>query len=186
MSDRYLYDGCPAGSSGYLFDGRRPRQLFDRDQVVVQPRQPVRGAHGNSYKDDGPPVRVACCVEGRAQQAGMFSISGAEDKTPQDQGGLTEVTAIQVIAREWPGDIHSTIWWRGDLYDADGIPVLRDVGSPDSRHFEIRARRTARNVPEPDVPEGDRTWGTSESTTTSAPRSPSGSDPGLPATTPTG
>lgn len=160
MNGPYLYDEEPAGGEGYLFQGRHPRQLFDKDQVIVQPRKPVRTAHGNKYENDGEPVRVVCSVEGRAQQAGMFSISGAEDKTPQNQGGLTEVTPIQILAREWPGDIHSLIWWKGDWYDADGSPVTRDTGTPESRHVEIRARRTAINIPESHIQEGAHTWGT--------------------------
>lgn len=58
------------------------KQLFDTDYVVVIPRKHVQDAHGGQYVQTGNPVKVICCVEGRAQQAGMFSISGAEDKTP--------------------------------------------------------------------------------------------------------
>ena len=88
-------------------------------------------------------MKVICCVEGRAQQAGMFSISGAEDKTPSSDnpGGLEEVTPLQILAREWPGDIYSRIWYKGDYYDADGAPTWRGSGSRFSRHWEVRARR---------------------------------------------
>ncbi|WP_346974122.1 hypothetical protein, partial [Bifidobacterium adolescentis] len=91
------------------------KQLFDTDYVVVIPRKHVQDAHGGQYVQTGDPVKVICCVEGRAQQAGMFSISGAEDKTPSSDnpGGLEEVTPLQIIAREWPGDIYSRIWYKG-------------------------------------------------------------------------
>lgn len=95
------------------------------------PRKHVQDAHGGQYVQTGDPVKVICCVDGRAQQAGMFSISGAEDKTPSSDnpGGLEEVTPLQIIAREWPGDIYSRIWYKGDYYDADGAPTWRGDGS---------------------------------------------------------
>ena len=132
----YLYEDDQTDYGGQ-------KQLFDTDYVVVIPRKHVQDAHGGQYVQTGDPVKVICCVEGRAQQAGMFSISGAEDKTPSSDnpGGLEEVTPLQILAREWPGDIYSRIWYKGDYYDADGAPTWRGSGSRFSRHWEVRARR---------------------------------------------
>lgn len=161
----HLYDGTDIEElgGGHLYDGVDGlggglRQLFDTDYVVVINRRHVQDAHGGYYRDVGSPVKVICAVEGRAQQAGMFSISGAEDKTPSGQkvGGLQEVTPLQILAREWPGDIHSRIWYRGDYYDADGYPTWRGSGSKLSQHWEIRCRRVVKGgyvrggIPEPE------------------------------------
>lgn len=141
--------------------GSRSRRLPDLEYVLVQNRRRVIDAHGGHYVDDGAPIRVVCNVEGRAQQAGQFSISGAESKRPQDQGGLTEVTPVQILARTWPGNIHSLVWihpvnpdltvdeehW--DKYDTDGAPIARNHGSKTSRHWEIRARRVVDSVLSP-------------------------------------
>ncbi|KFI66540.1 hypothetical protein [Bifidobacterium magnum] len=145
-----LYDGVSPAElgGGFLYDGvdldcKGPEQLFDSDYVVVVPRKVVQTAHGGKYVQSGDPVKVICSVEGRAQQAGMFSISGAEDKSPsgQEGGGLQEVTPLQIIARQWPGDIHSRVWYKGDWYDTDGSPVYRPSGSKLSNHYEVRCRR---------------------------------------------
>ncbi|MBT1161211.1 hypothetical protein JS541_04920 [Bifidobacterium sp. SO1] len=153
----HLFDGIDlaAFGGGFLYDGLDVtggvRQLFDEDYVIVVNRRHVQDAHGGYHEQVGDPVKVICSVEGRAQQAGMFSISGAEDKTPsgQSSGGLQEVTPLQIIAREWPGDIHSRIWYQGDWYDADGEPTWRGHGSRLSRHWEVRCRRTVqgKNIP---------------------------------------
>nr|WP_240951036.1 hypothetical protein [Bifidobacterium sp. DSM 109959] len=133
--------------------------IYTKDRVYVQLRHRVDGAHGDHLVEDGDPIEVACSVEGRAQQAGMFSISGAEDKTPGSQGGLQEVTPIQILALEWPGDIDSAIWFEGDKYDADGAPVHREHGLVP--HYEIRARRvwdhTFAVSNKPEVADGSRT-----------------------------
>lgn len=113
--------------------------IYRKDRVLVQLRHRVDGPHGDDLVEDGEPIEVVCSVEGRAQQAGMFSISGAEDKTVGSQGGLQEVTPIQIMALEWPGDIDSLIWYMGDAYDADGAPVWRPHGMVP--HWEVRARR---------------------------------------------
>lgn len=158
----YLYD-TRRPSAGYLFDGTpeilagRYRTLMDRDYVIVVNRTVEDTAHGVRYVPDGEPVKVACSVEGRQNQAGMFANSGQED-IPQDQGGLTEITPIQIVAREWPGDIHSQIWYDGDMYDTIGAPVERKHGTARSRHWEIRAELRRRNVPEPHIPEEARAW----------------------------
>ncbi|KAA8829335.1 hypothetical protein [Bifidobacterium tissieri] len=150
----YLYDGQTEGF--YLYEGEekpKGRTLLDTDTVVVQNRRRVIDAYGGHYEPDGEPIEVVCNVEGRAQQAGQFSISGQESKKPNSQGGLTEVTPVQILAREWPGDIHSTVWIhpvnpdmsvdesRWDKYDADGAPVYRRHGSRRQWHWECRARR---------------------------------------------
>lgn len=115
------------------------RAVYTKDRVLVQKRKREDGPHGDLLVDVGEPVEVICSVEGRAQQAGMFSISGAEDKTVGSQGGLQEVTPIQIMALDWPGDIDSAIWYLGDKYDADGAPVWRPHG--EVPHWEVRARR---------------------------------------------
>lgn len=115
------------------------RAIYTKDRVLVQKRVRRDGAHGDDLIEVGEPVEVVCSVEDRAQQAGMFSISGQEDKTIGTAGGLQEVTPIQIMALDWPGDIDSLIWWKGDKYDADGAPVHRSHGL--TPHWEIRARR---------------------------------------------
>lgn len=152
--------------SFYPDGGRRHdvRGVQRRDYVVCIPRTPQHTPHGVRLVE-GDPVKVVCTVEGRAQQAGMFSISGAESKKADAGGGLIEVTPIQIVADEWPGDINSLIWYEGDLYDADGAPVYRRHGSGMSTHVEVRARRvvdhtmTGVPIPEPKPKEGSRTWG---------------------------
>ena len=93
----FLFDG-DTNERHYLYEDDQTdyggqKQLFDTDYVVVIPRKHVQDAHGGQYVQTGDPVKVICCVEGRAQQAGMFSISGAEDKTPSSDnpGGLDEL-----------------------------------------------------------------------------------------------
>lgn len=144
----------------------RPKTLLDTDTVIVQRRRHVQDAHGGYYEEYGDPVLVVCSVEGHAQQAGMFSISGNEDKSPASQGGLQEVQPIRILAREWPGDIYSQVWWQGDPYDADGSPNLFPHSTDIARHYEVRARRVVAtglsDVPihPPEPPEGARVWGT--------------------------
>lgn len=129
------------------------RALYTLDKVLVQLRHRVDGPHGDDLIDDGEPIEVVCSVERRAQQAGMFSISGAEDKSIGTAGGLQEVTPIQIMALEWPGDIDSLIWYQGDKYDADGSPVWRPHGLVP--HWEVRARRVwARQFAVSDKPMG--------------------------------
>jgi hypothetical protein len=132
--------------------------MLSHDRVIVVPRKPVDTAHGIRLEPDGAPVLVVCGLEGRQNQAGMFANAGNED-VPQKQGGLTEITPLQIIAREWPGDIWACVWYGGDLYDTVGQPVERRHGTGLSRHWEIRAERKRHGVPQPIVPEGSRTWG---------------------------
>lgn len=161
----YLYDGVDIAEfgGGFLYDDSMPdsvgpEQLFDKDYVVVICRKHVQDPYGGIYQTVGDPIKVICSVEGREQQAGMFSISGAEDKTPsgQTQGGLQEVSPLQIMAREWPGDIHSRIWYKGDYYDADGAPTWRGSGTKESQHWEIKCRRVVvgayvdGGIPEPE------------------------------------
>ena len=157
----------PVEEPGHLFDGEpfsRPQDLLYGDKVIVVPRHVRRSAHGVSYVEDGA-FWCWCSVEGREQQAGMFSISGAEDKNPQTAGGLREVTVQQVLAREWHADIHALVWALGDLYDVDGAPEWRRHGK--THHWEVRLRRIAdwSQVPEalrpkPPVPDPDApVWG---------------------------
>lgn len=129
----------------------RAKTLLDTDTVIVQNRRHVQDAHGGYYVDVGDPLLVVCSVEGRAQEAGMFSISGAEDKNPVDSGGLQEVTAVQILAREWPGDIYSLIWIDGDPCDADGAPVWRKHATGLAACWMMRARRVV-DVKRSDVP----------------------------------
>lgn len=133
------------------------------DMVYVMNREPRMSAHGVTYQPISGWMKVICSVEDRAQQAGMFSISGAEDKTPQDQGGLTEVTPIQILANEWPGDIYSYIWFAGGYYDADGAPVHRRNGTRMAQGWEVKARRVAYDpknlIPEPVIAEGAKVYG---------------------------
>jgi hypothetical protein len=131
--------------------------------VLVQPRKPVYTPHGFDLEPDGGWVKVICSVEGHAQSAGMFSISGAEDKTPTEQGGLSEVTPINIIANEWPGDIYSRIWYEGGYFDADGSPVPRESGTEIARGVEVHARRVVWDpsnlIPQPELDPKERVWG---------------------------
>lgn len=147
----------------------RPKTLLDTDTVIVQRRRHVRNAHGGYYEKYGDPILVVCSVEGHAQQAGMFSISGDEDKSPSVQGGLQEVYPIRILAREWPGDIYSLIWWNGDPYDADGSPNYFPHSTEIAQHYEVRARRVVNtavargegvDIHPPEPPMGARVWGT--------------------------
>lgn len=158
---RRLYDGADTGElgGGHLYDATPPMDakprptLLDTDTVIVQNRVHVQDPHGGHYEYRGDPLLVACSVEGHEQQAGMFSISGAEDKSVSDQGGLQEVTPIRILAREWPGDIHSRVWWHGDPYDVDGSPTYFPHSSETARHWEVRARRVVNVALSPDVAE---------------------------------
>lgn len=133
--------------------------LMSLDRVIVILRRPVDTPHGMRLEQFGDPILVVCGCEGRQNQAGMFANSGNED-IPQKQGGLTEITPLEIIAREWPGDIWSTVWYDGDTYDTIGQPVERRHGTEKSRHWEVRAERKRRGVPKPVVPEEARVWGT--------------------------
>ncbi|MCO6558485.1 MAG: hypothetical protein J6575_03490 [Bifidobacterium sp.] len=124
--------------------------LLTADKVVLIPRKPVDTPHGMKLVSAGEPVEIVCGVEGRQNQAGMFANSGQED-TPQKQGGLTEITPIQIIAKNWPGDIWSAVWFDGDEYDTVGSPVQRRHGTEQSRHWEIRAELKRRNRPKPQL-----------------------------------
>lgn len=154
--------------AGIFADGKRPapyRTLLDTDKVIVQKRRHVQDAHGGYYEFYDDPIPVVCSVEGRAQEAGMFSISGAGDKNPTKAGGLQEVTAVQILARQWPGDIYSLIWIDGMPYDADGAPVWRKHATDLADCYILRARRVADTsmtdapVHPPRLPEGAHAWG---------------------------
>lgn len=133
------------------------KSLLTRTTVTVVLRKPVDTAHGVRLVPSGKPLRVTCDVEGRQNQAGMFANSGAQD-VPLKSGGLTEITPIQIIARAWPGDLYSAVWYEGDLYDTVGAPVKRSSGTDRSRHWELRAERKRIGVPEP---EGAVEWDSS-------------------------
>ena len=105
----------------------KPDSILYRDKVIVVLYTVRRGPHGTTYVP-GKAYWCWCSIEGREQQAGMFSISGAEDKSPQTWGGLREVTPSQVAAVEWHGDIHTEVWYQGDCYDVDGAPTFRQHG----------------------------------------------------------
>lgn len=138
--------------------------MKDYDYLIAIPRSIRRSAHGVTLVE-GEPVKVICSVEGRAQQAGMFSISGAESKTPETQGGLIEVTPIQILCREWHGDIYTLVYYQGDWYDMDGAPTIRRHGTQLAQGIELRARRILASEfastprPEPEWEEGMTVWG---------------------------
>lgn len=144
----------------------KPTDLFYTSKIIVQPVSIRRSAHGVTY-EFGDSFYCWCSLEGREQQAGMFSISGSEDKNPQPSGGLREITVKQILAREWHGDIHTFVWIHGDLYDVDGAPEHRRHGK--THHWEIRVRRAAdlEQIPEeyrlhPKLPAEDApVWGES-------------------------
>lgn len=155
----------------------KPTDLFYTSKIIVVPSTIRRSAHGVTYVF-GDSFYCWCSLEGREQQAGMFSISGAEDKSPQTWGGLREVTVKQIQCREWHGDIHSFVWIDGDLYDVDGAPEHRVHGK--THHWEIHVRRAAHmamipeeyrkhpKLPAPDAPvwgerKGDIGWSESGS-----------------------
>ena len=150
--------------SGFTAKAPKRKTLKSTGYVLVQRRKPVYTPHGFDLEDVGGWIKVICSVEGHAQSAGMFSISGAEDKTPTDQGGLSEVTPINVIAFEWPGDIYSRIWYDGGYFDADGSPVPRKSGTPTAQGIEVHARRVvwdpAHPIPQPRLDTKERVWGT--------------------------
>lgn len=146
----------------------RDKNTFDtikrKDTLIAIPRTIHRSAHGVTFIE-GTPVKVICSVEGRAQQAGMFSISGAESKTPDKQGGLIEVTPIQILCNEWHGDIYTLIYYEGDWYDMDGAPTIRHHGTTMAQGIELRARRILASDfaivkrPAPVVTEESEVWG---------------------------
>lgn len=133
------------------------KSLLTRTTVTVVLRKPVDTAHGVRLEQVGTPLRVTCDVEGRQNQAGMFANSGAQD-VPLKSGGLTEITPIQIMAKSWPGDLYSAVWYEGDLYDTVGAPVKRSSGTGRSKHWELRAERKRIGVPEP---EGAVEWDSS-------------------------
>ena len=160
----------PAEPPQYLYDDdgfQKPRDLFYTSKIIVAPSTIRRSAHGVTY-EWGDAFYCWCSLEGREQQAGMFSISGSEDKSPQSSGGLREVTVKQILAREWHGDIHTFVWIDGDLYDVDGAAEHREHGR--THHYEMRVRRAAdmAQIPErfrlqPPVPAPDApVWGESK------------------------
>lgn len=142
----------------------KPDSILYRDKVIVVLYTVRRGPHGTTYVP-GKAYWCWCSVEGREQQAGLFSISGAEDKSPQTWGGLREVTPSQVVAVEWHGDIHTEVWYQGDCYDVDGAPTFRQHG--EVPHYDMHIRRNADysqipvglrpKPPEPDP--DDHVWG---------------------------
>ena len=86
----------------------KPTDMFYTSKIIVAPSTIRRSAHGVTYEWSDA-FYCWCSLEGREQQAGMFSISGAEDKNPQSSGGLREVTVKQILAREWHGDRKSVV-----------------------------------------------------------------------------
>ena len=152
------------GTPGYYGTGRLPKPPRSHTGLIVVLYTVRRGPHGTTYVP-GKAYWCWCSIEGREQQAGMFSISGAEDKSPQTWGGLREVTPSQVVAVEWHGDIHTEVWYQGDCYDVDGAPTFRQHG--EVPHYEMHIRRNADysqipvglrpKPPEPDP--DDHVWG---------------------------
>lgn len=143
----------------------KPDTLLYKDKVIVVPYTIRRSAHGTTYVPSDKAYWCWCSIEGREQQAGMFSISGSEDRSPQTWGGLREVTPSRIVAVEWHGDIHTEVWYEGDCYDVDGAPTHRQHG--EVPHYEMRIRRNADyselpadlrpKPPEPDP--DDHVWG---------------------------
>ncbi|KFI57520.1 hypothetical protein [Bifidobacterium cuniculi] len=140
----FLFDDEPKEEKpSYLYDNEpfeKPQTILYGDKVIVVPRTIHRTAHGVEYKGDEA-FWCWCSIEGREQQAGMFSISGSEDKSPQTSGGLREVTVKQILAPEWHADIHAVVWYDGDMYDVDGAAEHREHGI--THHWDVKLRRIA-------------------------------------------
>lgn len=118
--------------------------LPDADRIIVQLRRITYTTYGARFDTYGEPIRMACSVE---------------------EGPDVRYKAIRILAREWPGDLYSTLWWRGDPYEPQRIDE-HPHGSRMASHFEIIARRVADhrydtegNMKPPEVPAGSRTWG---------------------------
>lgn len=104
--------------------------LLDRapHTVTVQARTLDRtNVHGKSYTPVGNPVTVPGSLQ---------PLSATETNVD----GLSALTRMRFICRDWPGDIHSQVTANGSTFEPEGQPQLYNM-SPATRHWEIVLRR---------------------------------------------
>jgi hypothetical protein len=105
--------------------------LLDRKAphtVLVQNRKVQRNERGQQVMlDVGGLQPVRCMVEPARDWS----------QAEEDRGvGLQMVNLAIIYARNWPGDINSTIQWNGALWETTGAPQAFKV-SRRTRHWRI-------------------------------------------------
>jgi hypothetical protein len=96
--------------------------LLDRARhwVLVEPAVVSVGAYNEQVVSYGAAVRVPCAVQPlRAEEAVGL--------------GVTADTAYKVIARDWPGSLHSRVTWLGRTWFQHG-ETLHHTMSPRTQH----------------------------------------------------
>lgn len=104
--------------------------LLDRapHTVTVQRRVIDRtDVHGVTYKPSGEPVQV---------RGSLQPLSATESNVD----GITALTRMRFICRDWPGDIHSLVTAPDGSFEPEGEPQFYNM-SPGTRHWEIVLRR---------------------------------------------
>lgn len=102
--------------------------LLDQHEVTVQRFRRVRSPHGTVLEEDGPPITGVRCS--------FRELSSVEST----EAGLVIRTFARVLARDWPGDDASRVFFRGAWWETKGSVLTRD-GSEATRHFEINLVR---------------------------------------------
>jgi hypothetical protein len=91
-----------------------------RHWVSVEPALSGKGAYGEQTVTYGPAVAVSCSVQPiRAEEAVGL--------------GVQADTAYKVIARDWPGSLHSRVTWLGRTWFQHG-ETLHHTMSPRTQH----------------------------------------------------
>lgn len=97
----------------------------------IQNRTSGRTAEGlRALIPDGDPLKVRCKVEP------VRDWSSAEESY---FAGLQIKDLRVVYSRDWPGDLHSVVLYRGELYETVGQPQLYNA-SPRTTHYRITVK----------------------------------------------
>lgn len=109
--------------------------LLDRPRhsVTVFPQVTGDDGYGGILLSEGAPVVVPCNVQ-------PVSVDELEAL-----GGVQARTVYRVVARSWPGGIHSRIRWMGDDFDQVG-EAQRFMMSPRTSHFKVFIRARSAEV----------------------------------------
>ncbi|MCZ4066432.1 hypothetical protein O1W71_01955 [Microbacterium sp. H37-C3] len=129
--------------------------LLDRNAahvVLVQLQKSERDERGRRImRPYGKRIRVRCSREP------VRDWSSAEETT---SGGLQVLDLTIIKTRRWPGDIHSLVFWNGQMHETVGVPQDFSRGKR-TKHWRITVKWVGED-PDPDAqvepdPEFDRT-----------------------------
>lgn len=96
-----------------LLDSRAPHVVEIQNRVMVTTS---RGA--KEFQDVGPLVSLRCSVQP------VREWSTAEEHLYK---GMQVMDLKQIFARRWPGDIHTLVYFRGDVFESVGQPGKRGM-----------------------------------------------------------